>query len=187
MWFGIAASGVAIPGFDMAVLRCCKVGWTDMPRSRTRSSSLPQYCAVTVARRVCVGDSTLPPSTSEPARLNFAFLTPRSRMKLPMTMALVTPAAAKTSKEAKRERNCWDDLRVIVAGTRYAVRPTRPRDRAKSRTSEILRFSGISERMTIGIGKATRVMSVTMSQTPMAMSCAMPSRQCGPGSGVTCQ
>lgn len=72
--------------------------------------------AVRVPRRVRSGRSMSEPEV-EPKRKR-CFLTPRSRTKEPRTRALETAAAARISREARRDRNCWFEWRETVAVTR---------------------------------------------------------------------
>ena len=77
-----------------------------MPRSPTRSASLPQFLAV-IARREAVAERSkllCPPVLPKRKR---CFLAPRSRTNEPRTRALETAAAARISREARSERNRW--------------------------------------------------------------------------------
>lgn len=76
-----------------------------MPKSPTRSASLPQFLAVKALRGTVVERSKLlcPPVLPNRKRCFFA---PRSRTKEPKTRALATAAAARISSEARRDRNC---------------------------------------------------------------------------------
>jgi len=77
-----------------------------MPRSPTKSASLPQALAVMARRGAVVDLSRLlcPPVLPKRKRCFFA---PRSRTNEPRTSAFETAAAARISAEARRERNCW--------------------------------------------------------------------------------
>jgi len=87
-----------------------------MPRSLTRSASLPQLRAVMVLRGVVPRSRLLfPPVLPKRKRCFFA---PRSRTKEPRTRALETAAAARISREARRERNCWSECRSVTPMTR---------------------------------------------------------------------
>ena len=75
-----------------------------MPKSPTRSASLPQVLAV-IARRGAVAERSkvlCPPVLLKRKRF---FLEPRSRTNEPKTSALETAAAARISREARSERN----------------------------------------------------------------------------------
>ena len=75
-----------------------------MPRSPTRSASLPQFLAVRARRGAVVERSKLlcPPVLPNRKR---CFLAPRSRTNEPRTSALETAAAPRISREARSERN----------------------------------------------------------------------------------
>jgi hypothetical protein len=87
-------------------------------------------------------------------------------------MALETMVAARISEEANTVRNCCRPDLCITRGIRAPVTTIRTIDKENSKTSEIFRFNGMLERTMIGIGKAIRKTSVTMSQMPMVSSCA---------------
>lgn len=87
-------------------------------------------------------------------------------------MAFATIAAARISDEAKTVRNCCSPCRSMTRGIRVPVTMMRTMDREKSAVREIFRFKGMLERTMMGIGKAMRKMSVTMSVMPMVSSCA---------------
>ena len=88
-------------------------GPSRMPRSPTKSSSLPQLMAALVRLAAVVGRSRAlaPPVLPN---LNRCFFTPRSRMNEPRTTALETAVAARISIDASSERYCWFDCRWIV-------------------------------------------------------------------------
>ena len=99
-------NGTAIgAGLGILVGFSVNSGSSLMPRSPTRSASLPQVLAVIARRGAVVERSRLlcPPVLSNRKRCFFA---PRSRTKEPKTSALETAAAASISREAKSERNC---------------------------------------------------------------------------------
>jgi len=110
-------------------------------------------------------------SVVEP-NLYFVFLTPRSRKKEPSAIAFETAAAARISADAHTVRYCCRPWWAMTAGTRNAVIRMSRIDKLKRATREILRLSGIADLMTIGIGKTIRRTSVTMSETPIVISCA---------------
>ena len=110
-WAGVtAAEGetrgrTAGAGRAMADLSLANSGPNLIPRSPTKSLSLPQLkAALGLVLAVLGRSSTLLPLVLP--NLNFCFFTPRSRTKEPRTRALETAAAARTSKEANKERNC---------------------------------------------------------------------------------
>lgn len=77
-----------------------------IPRSPTRSASLPQALAVIARRGPVVERSRLLCPPVLPNR-NRCFFVPLSRTNEPRTSALETEAAARISRDASRERNCW--------------------------------------------------------------------------------
>ena len=77
-----------------------------MPRPPTRSASEPQSMFVMVFFGVVGPRSILFVPALLPKRKR-CFFAPRSRTKEPSTMALETAAAARISREARSERNCW--------------------------------------------------------------------------------
>lgn len=85
-----------------------------MPKSPTKSESLPQLNACLGRTLATEGRSSDELPEVEP-NLNRCFLTPRSRTKEPRTRAFETAAAARISREARRERNCWFEEREMVA------------------------------------------------------------------------
>ena len=100
-WDG-AATGA---GLGILVGFSVSSGSSLMPRSPTRSASLPQFLAVITRCGATVERSKLlcPPVLPNRKR---CFLAPRSRTKEPNTSALETAAAASISREARSERNC---------------------------------------------------------------------------------
>ena len=77
-----------------------------IPRPLTKSVSEPHSILVRVFLGVIGGRSRLLAPALLPNRKR-RFFSPRSRMKEPRTMALETAAAARISREATRDRNCW--------------------------------------------------------------------------------
>jgi len=75
------------------------------PISLTRSLSLPQLKAALGLALATLGRSKLLPLVL--LNRNRCFFAPRSRTNEPRTSALETPAAARISNDASRERNCW--------------------------------------------------------------------------------
>ena len=110
----LKATGAGRGTFDW---RSVNSGPSRMPRSPTRSASLPQFLAVNARRGAVVDLSKLLCAPVLPNR-NRCFFVPRSRTKEPRTRALATAAAARISKEARRERNCWSECLTMTPSMR---------------------------------------------------------------------
>jgi hypothetical protein len=103
-----------------------------------------------------------------------------------MTIAFAAAVAARISREAQRVRYCCRPLRLITAGTRYAVAQMGKMERQNRRVSWnlLFRVSGsvqpqdvMTYRMLakfeirmMDTGKTIRIRSVIMLKDPMVMS-----------------
>lgn len=86
-----------------------------------------------------------------------------------MTRAFETAVAARISRDAMRERYCWEPWCDITDGTRKLVMPTRRREPQKRATKASLRLRGMVASRIMGTGKAMRRRSVITSQVPIVM------------------
>jgi len=137
--FGLTSGSAAGAGLASFLSISLNAGPRRIPKSPTKSESLPQLSTALGRVLTTEGRSSDELPEVEP-NLKRCFLTPRSRTKEPRTRALATAAAARISREARRERNCWFEEREMVAVIRYIVIATRMSESAKRRMRDILLF-----------------------------------------------
>lgn len=138
------------------------------PRKRKRSSSLFMDCAAIVGRRVEVRSM----ESETLLDLYLFFFVPLSRMNDPMMTKFDTNAEAKISEDAQTVRYCCLPRFEMTSGMRKPVMRIKAMEVLNKALVWSLRRQVWPERSTIGIGNATRRMSVMISAEPMVSSCA---------------